>query len=408
MSLDIRPQVCALRRNPTGAVLVALQIAITLAVLVNAAWIVTQRIEQVEQPTGFDTQDTFAIDISSLSDGFNIAQAQSEDLAYLRSLPGVAAATLSVGIPLTGYGSLSQGFWRQPGQRGTSTTSNVLYADDQTLSTLEVPLVAGRNFRAAEIQPFSAGKRARAPSEIILTAALADTLFPHGSALGKTVYDAQNDPLTVVGISRNFMGAVCSGCGMPLYSTALLPQMAGDGGFYAYLVRAERGRRDAVMSAARLHIGAAHRDGVINKTITLSDAKLGFESDDRNMAIFLAAITAVMLAVCCLGIFGLTTFNVGSRTRQIGTRRAVGARRRDIVTHFMTESAIILTAGALLGSVLALAVGHWLTARFSLPRLDLAYLLAGIVVLWVIGQLAAWHPARRAASVPPSVATRTV
>lgn len=201
---------------------------------------------------------------------------------------------------------------------------------------------------------------------------------------------------------------ICGGCGMPLYNTALMPQVAGDGGYYAYLVRTLPGRRDALLRAALQHIGPAHRDGVIHKAMTLSQAKEGFESDDRNMAIFLTAITAVMLAVCCLGIFGLTTFNVGSRTRQIGTRRAVGARQRDIVAHFMMENAIILITGALLGTVLALALGYWLTTHYGLPRLNLAYLLAGLVVVGTIGELAAWQPARRAASIAPSVATRTV
>lgn len=406
----MRPLLFALWRNPTGAILVTLQVAITLAVLVNAAWIASQHIEQVEQPTGFDTRDTFAIDMASLTEKFNVGEAESEDLAYLRSLPGVAAVTLSIGIPLTGYGSANPTFWRQPGQRGGGVTTNVLYADEQTLTTLGVSLVAGRNFRADEIQPLATGKQTQTHSSsgIILTSTLARALFPGGSALGKTIYDSENDPLTVVGISHDFMGAICGGCGMPLYNTALMPQVAGDGGYYAYLVRTLPGRRDALLRAALQHIGAAHRDGVIHKAMTLSQAKEGFESDDRNMAIFLTAITAVMLAVCCLGIFGLTTFNVGSRTRQIGTRRAVGARQRDIVAHFMMENAIILIAGALLGTVLALALGYWLTTHYGLPRLNLAYLLAGLVIVGTIGELAAWQPARRAASVAPSVATRTV
>jgi putative ABC transport system permease protein len=115
-----------------------------------------------------------------------------------------------------------------------------------------------------------------------------------------------------------------------------------------------------------------------------------------------------MLAVCCLGVFGLTAFNVSSRTKQIGVRRAIGARRRDIVVHFMMESALVLAAGVALGSVLALAVGQWLSDHYAEPRLDLAYVLAGMVTLWIVGELAAWQPARRAAGVPPSVATRTV
>lgn len=404
MNPDIRPLLSALSRNPMGAILVSLQVAITLAVLVNATWIVGQRVRQMEQPPGIDTQDTFAIDVSSLSNQFHIAQAQSEDLAYLRGLPGVASATASNGIPLTGNGSHNGSFWPEAGHRGAPVHANILNTDGQTLSTLAVSLLAGRTFRSTEIQPFP---DAKPPSEIILTQALAHALFPHGSALGRTVYDSGGNPFTIIGITQNFMGVVCA-CGEPLYHTALLPEMPGAGGFYAYLVRTVPGSLEPVLRNARQHIGTAHRDAVINTTMTLRDAKEGFDTDDRNMAMLLTGVTALMLAVCSFGIFGLTTFNVGSRTRQIGTRRAVGARKRDITEHFLVENALILAAGTLLGSGLALAIGFWLTAHYGLPRLDLAYLLSGVVALWVIGQLAAWQPARRAASVPPSVATRTV
>lgn len=406
MSLNIGPLLSALRRSPAGAILVTLQVAITLGVLVNATWIAHQDIEQTELPVGFDIQNTFALDIAGLSKQFNLAQAESADLSYLRGVPGVAAATLIGGVPLTGYGPSYDKLWRRPGQRGPAVRYNVLTSDDQTLGTLQVPLVAGRNFRPYEIQPLTAGMHARNPFEIIVTQALADALFPHGGALGRTVYNAGSVPATIIGITRNFVGPV--GRAGVFYRTALVPVISGVDGFYALLVRTRPDQRDAILNAARLHIGASHRDGVISAALTLSAAKQGFEANNRNIAIFLAALTALILAVCCLGIFGLTTFNVGSRTRQIGTRRAVGARRRDIVAHFMVENAIILTAGAVLGTVLALAISAWLTVHYSKPRLDLAYLLTGVVVLWVIGQLAAWQPARRAASVAPSVATRTV
>ena len=126
------------------------------------------------------------------------------------------------------------------------------------------------------------------------------------------------------------------------------------------------------------------------------------------MVIFLSTVTALILAVTCLGIFGLTAFNVSTRTKQIGTMRAVGARRRDVVAYFLTENAFVLCAGILLGCILALGVGSWLSSAYALPRLDPMYLALGMVILAAIGQLAAWHPARRAAAVPPSVATQTV
>jgi putative ABC transport system permease protein len=112
--------------------------------------------------------------------------------------------------------------------------------------------------------------------------------------------------------------------------------------------------------------------------------------------------------VTCLGVFALATFNVSTRTKQIGTRRAVGARRRDIVRYFLIENGLITSTGILVGCALALGTGYWLSLQYALPRLDLYYLVGGVLLLWAIGQLAAWQPARRAAAVPPSVATRTV
>jgi putative ABC transport system permease protein len=115
-----------------------------------------------------------------------------------------------------------------------------------------------------------------------------------------------------------------------------------------------------------------------------------------------------VIAVTALGVFALATFNVSTRTKQIGTRRAVGARRRDIVRYFLIENGLIMSGGVLTGCALALVAGFWLSVHYALPRLDLYYLVGGVLALWGLGQLAAWQPARRAAAVPPSVATRTV
>jgi putative ABC transport system permease protein len=79
-----------------------------------------------------------------------------------------------------------------------------------------------------------------------------------------------------------------------------------------------------------------------------------------------------------------------------------------IVREFILENWLISTAGAILGAVLTVAVAYWLEVSFELPRLDWRYLPAGIVVLWAVSSLAVFEPARRAASVPPAIATRSV
>ena len=119
-------------------------------------------------------------------------------------------------------------------------------------------------------------------------------------------------------------------------------------------------------------------------------------------------VIALLLGIAALGVFGLAAFNVSTRTKQIGTRRAVGARRFDIVRYFLVENWMVTTVGVFAGCALALLLGYWLSTAFELPRLKLYYLLAGVVGLWAVGLAAALVPARRASLVSPAVATRTV
>jgi len=113
------------------------------------------------------------------------------------------------------------------------------------------------------------------------------------------------------------------------------------------------------------------------------------------------------LLVTALGIIGLASFWVAQRRRQIGVRRALGATRGDILRYFQTENFLIVSIGIMLGMVLAYGLNLWLMRAYELPRLPLYYLPMGMVVLWLLGQLAVLAPALRAAAVPPVVATRT-
>jgi putative ABC transport system permease protein len=403
MPLNARPALSALARNRTGAILVALEIAIALAVMVNAAWIVAQRIHDIHRPTGIDQSHVFAIAIAGFTPHFDLASAERDDLAYLRSLPGVIAATATSAVPLTDIGQGS-GLRSDPDESSRRLDVRSMQVDTEGLQTLGVRIVAGRDFNAGEIRPYSTDL-SRPPAEVLVTQALARRLFPAGSAVGKTVYGSSNDPMTIVGVTSNFIGSVY---GSPTYDQVLYPQVPGGYGVYICLARTAPGKTTALMHAAERHMAIANPDRAIFFAHTLAHYKRQLDAENRNMAIFLTTVTALILSVTCLGIFGLTTFNVSTRTKQIGTMRAVGARKRDVIAYFMTENAIVLAAGALLGCALALAVGSWLSSAYSLPRLDLSYLAAGVALLAAIGQLAAWQPARRAAMVPPSVATRTI
>lgn len=406
MSLDIRPVVSSLLRNRTGAVLVAFQIAIALAVLVNAVFIVHQRIEKLSRPTHIDDQNLFGVQIGEFTDRFDYDASVREDLAYLRNLPGVLSASVSNSVPL-GISGSAQTVWTQPDSKGNRVQINYFSMDEQGLNTLGVRLIAGRGFRANEIlPPLTAKNSGDFVPQLILTQAAAQTLFAGQSALGKTVYDPLGQPSTIIGIVDNMIGSGYWGY-EAVDHVAIMPQLPRMYGL-DYLIRTEPGRRDAIMRTVEEHLSASNPDRVIKWVRSLEYYKKLLYRDDRNMEVFLITVTVLLLAIASLGIFALATFNVSARTKQIGTRRAVGARKADIVRYFMVENGLITTAGIGVGCVLALAIGYWLSLQYQLPRLDLYYLVGGVLALWLIGQAAAWQPARRAAAVSPSVATRTV
>jgi putative ABC transport system permease protein len=98
---------------------------------------------------------------------------------------------------------------------------------------------------------------------------------------------------------------------------------------------------------------------------------------------------------------------VSQRRKQIGVRRALGARRGDILRYFLVENVLITTLGIALGAALAVGLNQVLVGMLELERLPTDYVLVGMFVMWTLGLAATVGPAWRAAAVPPAVATRS-
>lgn len=405
MNIPFRPIFTALLRNRTGALLVAVQIAIALAVLVNAVYIVKQRVDHIGRPTGLDVQNIFVISVTGFARDFNYAATLDDDIAYLSHLPGVIAATPTNSIPLSGGGSSTYVTLKPNDQTGRRALANYFEVNEQGLDTLGVKLRAGRWFRPDEILPAPDTLFEEYSGPIVVTQDYADHLFPNENALGKTVYEIRGNPLTIIGIVDHMMGSwVTDSLPTDIFFSSRLPA----GPAARYLVRTRPGERDAVMRKVEAEMGPLNRSRAVNSIRSLELYKNRSYLADRNMGIFLVSVTALLLAITSLGIFGLATFNVSTRTKQVGTRRAVGARKLDIIAHFLVENWMVTTAGVTVGCLMALGVGHWLSLEYGFPRIDLYYLVGGVLGLWIVGLVAAWQPARRAAKISPALATRTV
>ena len=402
---NIRPIASALWRNRTGALLVAFQIAIGLAVLVNAVYVVKQRVDKFSRPSVMDTAKMIWVASAGFAQDFDYEASWREDLATIRAISGVMAASITSNIPLSGGGS-SSGFQAKPGVAtpDESIPGNTYEIDEQGVAALGIKLSSGRTFEASEILPPS--KVYDSSPQAIVTEAFAKEMFPkETNLLGKTFYDGLSRPITIVGIIENMQGAWVDWD--KLDHIVLYPRIK-DGPNAVYLVRTEPGRQDAVMREIEAKLGDSNPGRLLRWVRPMSYFINQSYLDDRNMAIFLVSVTGALLAITALGIFGLATFNVSTRIRQIGTRRAVGARKLDIVRHFLVENWMVTSAGIVAGCGQALGAGYWLSLAYELPRLDLYYLVGGVICIWLIGLFSALQPARRASAISPAVASRTV
>jgi putative ABC transport system permease protein len=358
-----------------------------------------------------DVHDIFVIRSEGVAENFAHVATIHADLAYLRSQPAVVAVTTMDYAPLGGEGN-SIGVMLQPDDQRHGVAAGYYEVDEDGIRALGLHLTAGRPFTHNEILPPRTGTASDTSSgQAIITQALADDLYPDGHALGKTLYDSGRhftSPATIVGIIDHLYGFRVSWGRVDRVILAPRLPYPDDQPIANYVVRTQPGQRDAVMRSVESYLQASNPDRIIDWIRPLDYFKDRSYVADRSMEIFLSAIMLMLLAVTAVGIFGLVTFNVGARAKQIGTRRALGAQRFDIVSDFLVENWLITTAGVAVGCALALWVGFWLSVHYQLPRLDLYYLVGGIPVLWTTGLLAAWAPAQRAAAVPPAVATRTV
>ncbi len=176
-----------------------------------------------------------------------------------------------------------------------------------------------------------------------------------------------------------------------------------------YVLRTDPERRGEVLAAARAAVldNGPQRIILEDNTMTFGQLRIDYYQQDRAMAWLLVAVCVALLVVTALGIVGLASFWVQQRTKQIGVRRALGATRGQILRYFQLENLILATIGIALGMLMAFAINQLLMGHYELPRLPLVYLPVGAVLLWLLGQIAVYGPARKAASVPPAVATRS-
>jgi putative ABC transport system permease protein len=406
--MEIQPIVSALLRSKTGAVLVAAQVALTLAIVCNALFVVNARLATADRPSGVDEASVFHILYLAAGDIDDRKAMMQRDLETLRALPGVTAVAEVNSMPLSTSGSYF-GVTVTPDQPENTISAAAYFSGASFVQALGLRIVEGRDFEPGEVREID-GRRARASADtIIITRHLARALFPDApSALGKIMYLGDGptaQPMTVVGIVETLMGSQGQ-VEDTAYRAFILPaRMLTSTAHYA--VRTDPAQRSRIMADAEKALTALRTDRVLLENRSMDEIRERRYRHERSGATMLIAVTVGLLLVTASGIVGVASLSVTQRKKQIGVRRALGARRRDILRYFLVENFLITTTGIALGLGLAIGLNQYLVSTVELARLPIEYLAAGMIAVWMLGTAAVFGPAWRASSVPPAVATRS-
>ena len=391
-----------LPRITTRDFLVMVELALALVLLGGAGVMMRSLSKLLGVDPGFDASHVFTVRLNAGAEGSgsdSLPVFYQQLLDRVRALPGVESAALGDCTPLAGRCG-STVVWlggRAATITGAEPGIGVHWVTPDWFKTLHIPLLAGRAFTDAD--------REGSPKVLIVNETAARRLWPHESALGKRVGIGMGgfDTAEVVGVVGDVrFGAVDSTPGLDAYVSYYQSPRPGS---IVYLRTAADVA--SLAAASRRAIHELKPDVPVYDGRTLASRVVDATARARFEALLLALFALAALVLAVVGIYGVVSYAVARRTREIGIRVALGASRGDVVRLIVGRSLMLAGAALVVGLAGALAATRVLrTLLFAVAPTDPASFAGALALMLVAVLTASWFPARRAARVHPADALR--
>ena len=403
-------------RGSTGAArhwvrrgLVMAEVALAVMLVVGAGLMLRTVVNLMDVDAGFDRAPltTFALDLptATYADGPAVVRFYDGLAARLKQAPGVAGVAVMSGLPpnrrVDANDTDIEGYEKKAEEDPIENVDYYQSASIGYFETMGIPIVEGRAFELADL--------ARGPA-VVINEALTERFFRGRNAVGGRLSPnpEQYGWFTVIGIAKDVkQGGVDQKTGTEIY---FLAEQVAAAGF------PERNMNVVVRSA----LPAASLRGVVEAAVRESDATLPIiryramdevfaesVSRPRLLANLLAAFAGLALLLAALGTYGILSYMVSERRREIGIRMALGAAQRSVVQMVMGQGIAIAGAGLVLGLAGALALNRVMTSLlFGVQPTDPATFAVVSATIVTVATIACFLPARRAAQVDPMVVLR--
>lgn len=397
----------SLRRHKAFSILIVLEVAVCCAILCNAMFYVSGRIERMRMQSGLAEDEVVRIRPVDTQPFENPDALADEDLAALRSIPGVKYAAQSSMIPLSESDSAIP-IRLHHEDRNPVMHATVYYGDRHLLDAMGLTLVRGRRFTSEDevVWPYAQDNMPTLPQAIIARG-LAEQLFPGQDPVGKTFFGEGAQPVRVIGVVEYLKRGYVLGKQNGFDNSVMFPVRAAYSKFYGhYLIRTRPEMRQVVLDTAVARLTANYRKRVMFSKDTFEEIRAGYFRKDAAMTWALIAVCTALMAVTAFGIIGISSFWVSLRARHIGIRRALGATKAWILGYFLLENLILVGTGIVAGVALAYAINGLLMSQYEFARLPAGFVALGAVMIVVVGQLSVLQPAAKAAALPVAEALR--
>jgi putative ABC transport system permease protein len=391
-------------RDRFRSALVVGQIALGLVLLVGAELLMASFLHLTQRDPGFRADHLLTFDIG-------VSEAQStvaKQIAFcdrvierMRTIPGVQVAATGTPLPLQGH-EMRVGFdiEERPAAVSDRPRSDMAIVTPRYFAAMGIPLLKGRDFSERD--------DAGAPPVLVVNQAFARKYFPGEDVIGKRIQPGAGRPPTpmreIVGIAGDAKQAVLGTDSDPIYYFPYkqLPWRIGTIILRTAVPPVE------VESAARAALASLDRQVPMSQIRTGEGLSAAVIAPARFLTVLMGSFAAIALLLTVAGLYGVLSYMVARRRREIGVRIALGAGRGEVIGIVLLRAALLVTTGLILGSAGALGVARLLgNIEFGVPG-GIAVIVAGACCMMAItSSVAAFVPAARAASVDPIQALRS-
>jgi len=412
--MNIKALLKALRLRKFATTLLLLQLSLTIGLMVNTVILTVSSMEKLNNPFGFDVEQLIAVSLLPTSGSYNdpsyYRSIIEQDIAKITELEGVISAAHYNQLPI------QNGGWNGNMQAADFPEDQTLprelryvpqfFSSKIGLNNLGVEIIQGRALTDADditSSFYALDTQNEAEQNIILTESLAKAVFPNKSAIGELTNNGR-----VVGIAKDFVISPNHQGNAKHYAMFGNFMYLEPGFAQSYLVRVKPGQVEQIKEKLRDTILSVQAERDILHIQSMSEHLSRFYSADTGLASLFGMLSLLMVLVTVVSSFAHAHFHVTQQRKFIGIRRALGARKKDIMLYVFSENWLLNFGASIIGIATMIGLNIGLSQVINIEKPTVLLYALAVFIVFAAGSLATWFPAYKTTKISPVIATKTL